>query len=267
MVLLLAASASAQIIVSAAWLKQHLTEVNVAAVASPVFESTHIPGAVLLPPKSSPMFSRLLSVLASDSPAPIVLYQENGWPIPVSQAFLELTAAGLGPRLRVLDGGLRAWRSSGGPTESGPSLARAQGGAQVLSPVAVLIERDAVLAALHRPGIVVLDDRLPAFFGGELAAPGERHGHVPGAINLPFTDLANADGTFASPQKLAAAFEQIGATSARLIVIYCHSGRKAALAYVAGRQLDLPMLVYPGSWHDWSASGMPSELNFVPHPR
>ncbi len=99
---------------------------------------------------------------------------------------------------------------------------------------------------------------MPAYFSGQEAEqPGEPRGHIPGAVNLPFTSFATPDGYFVSPGAMRAAFRGIGARPDELLVFYCHSGRKAAVDYFVARLLGYQARVYKGSWRDWN--GLPPD--------
>ncbi|MGH9483871.1 MAG: sulfurtransferase [Terriglobales bacterium] len=233
--------APAQTLVSARWLREHLNQVTVIAAASPaVYQNGHIPGAQLPGRKTAGNRRRA------------VVYQYASWPIAATRVFARLDARGLGQRAAILNGGWRAWLAAGGHVETGRSgLPAALPPPRV--PGNVFVARSFVAAHLHDVRVQLIDARLPAFYSGQQAElPGERLGHIPGAINVPFDRLATRDGYFLSRKQLAAAFRRAGVRHSNLLVIYCHSGRKAAVDYFVARLLGYRARYYAGSWLNWT---------------
>jgi len=101
---------------------------------------------------------------------------------------------------------------------------------------------------------VIVDDRLPAFFKGTAVEPGESPGHIEGALNVPFSLFADNLAGFSSRAAMASAYRLAGVHRDDDVVVYCHSGDKAAIAYLAARALGMRVRMYLGSWRDWSAS-------------
>jgi len=156
-------------------------------------------------------------------------------------------------RVVVLDGGLRGWRAQGGPLEAGAEHPAA--GAFVARP------RDGdTRAAEELAGpVLLLDARAPERYRGEVEPIDPVAGHIPGAVNLPFAELA-PDGLFLSPDELRARFEAVGAAPGRELVAYCGSGVTACVLLLAAEVADLgPARLYPGSWSEWSGRGLPVE--------
>ncbi len=83
-------------------------------------------------------------------------------------------------------------------------------------------------------------------------------GHIPGARNLPATEITGPDGRVRAPAELAERFAARGATGAALVAAYCGSGVNAAALVLAAehaglRTADDPVALFPGSWSQWSA--------------
>jgi thiosulfate/3-mercaptopyruvate sulfurtransferase len=157
------------------------------------------------------------------------------------------------PEVFVLDGGLPKWRAEGRPLET--ALPR---------PIATTIEpafdpslvRDleAVQDALAARDAQVIDARPGPRFRGEVPEPraGLRGGHMPGALNVPWGGLVEADGTMKPASALRAAFEGAGADLDGPIVTTCGSGVSAALLALALARLGRDdVAVYDGSWTEW----------------
>jgi thiosulfate/3-mercaptopyruvate sulfurtransferase len=100
----------------------------------------------------------------------------------------------------------------------------------------------------------VVDARAAARFRGEVPEPraGLRSGHMPGARNMPWNGLINADGTMKSAGEIRTAFEGVGVNLDDPIVTTCGSGVSAALLALALARLGREdVAVYDGSWTEW----------------
>lgn len=156
-------------------------------------------------------------------------------------------------RVRVLDGGLPAWREAGLPTETGePSPAPAR--FETTFRPELVRSLDAVRQALTN-GVQVLDARPAARFRGEAAEPrlGLRSGHMPGAMNLPFPEVLDGP-RLKDATALRAAFAAAGVDPADPVVTTCGSGMTAAILALALHRLgNEDAAVYDGSWAEWAA--------------
>jgi thiosulfate/3-mercaptopyruvate sulfurtransferase len=107
---------------------------------------------------------------------------------------------------------------------------------------------------VHRGKIKILDLRSREEFEGKVASE-VRTGHIPGAINIPWTDLIGheQDHQFLRTEaELEAVGKKIGLSSTDDIVTYCSYGPRAAIGYVALQHLGLKVRVYDGSFHQWA---------------
>jgi thiosulfate/3-mercaptopyruvate sulfurtransferase len=179
-------------------------------------------------------------------------------------------------RVAVLDGGLRGWREEGGPLEgaaerppAGAEPARSHGAAApfVARPrggdTRELDELASRLAESGAPGaerpLLLLDARARERYRGEVEPIDPVAGHIPGAANLPFAELAPG-GRFLRPEELRAHFEAAGAAPGRELVAYCGSGVTACVVLLAAEVAGLePGRLYPGSWSEWSGRGLAVE--------
>ncbi|MFD6701044.1 MULTISPECIES: sulfurtransferase [unclassified Microbacterium] len=189
----------------------------------------------------------------------VVVYDDSR-SLPASRAWWALRRAGIAD-VRVLDGGLGAWRAAGGEIEQGEVVPEL--GDVVLSRpgTADVLDTDQVAEW----GGVLLDARAPERFRGETEPIDPVAGHIPGARNLPISELLTADGRFRSPAEIVAAFEAVGAGEEVPIAAYCGSGVTAAQLALAGALIGREVTVYPGSWSAWSNTpGRPVEVGPVP---
>ncbi|TVQ56550.1 MAG: 3-mercaptopyruvate sulfurtransferase [Rhodobacteraceae bacterium] len=155
----------------------------------------------------------------------------------------------------VLDGGLPKWRAEGLPLEAGQPLARDRHFIARKRPELV---RDVtqVAAAAKLGGEQIVDARSPARFRGEEPEPrpGLRSGHIPGALNVPYRAVLNADGTLKDAAALRAVFAEAGVDLSRPIVNTCGSGVTACILSLAqARAGAARTAVYDGSWTEWGA--------------
>lgn len=108
-------------------------------------------------------------------------------------------------------------------------------------------------------GVKLLDLRSEAeYLGGE--DTGVRPGHIPGAINIPWKQLVGGemrplDSQGGLERRLAAA----GVRRGDRVITYCRMGPRAAIGYLALRQLGYQVRLFDGSYAEWSAAGMPVE--------
>lgn len=157
-------------------------------------------------------------------------------------------------RVQVLDGGLPKWRAEGRTMEHGPSQRPPPAGYQASLDAGAVADLETVRAALVA-GEQVLDARSAARFTGEAPEPraGLRSGHMPGALNLPFDTLLQADGTLKSPDDLRHVFEQTGLDLDRPVTTTCGSGVTAAILSLGLAVLGRSSRLYDGSWSEWGA--------------
>ncbi len=156
-------------------------------------------------------------------------------------------------RVRLLDGGLSAWRDAGNRLEAGiaaPTATQFCG-----DPRSELVLTTAELAA-DIPGIAhrkLLDARDAARYRGEIEPIDPVAGHVPGAINLPFSDLVHSDGTWRPVEELRARFERaLGENRNQPWAAMCGSGVTACHVAIGGLLAGYnEPRVYVGSWSEW----------------
>ncbi|SOD98830.1 sulfurtransferase [Blastococcus haudaquaticus] len=178
----------------------------------------------------------------------VVVYDATGG-LAAARAWWLLRWGGLND-VRLLDGGLDAWRRAGGPVEAGDVVPTP--GDVVLSGggMPVLSIDDA--AALPTSG-VLLDARAGERFRGEVEPIDPRAGHVPGAVSAPTTDNLAPEGTFLPPGALRERFAALGVGDGGPVGVYCGSGVTAAHEVAALASAGIEAALWPGSWSQWSA--------------
>ncbi|MEH3102502.1 MAG: sulfurtransferase [Sphingomonas phyllosphaerae] len=152
----------------------------------------------------------------------------------------------------LLDGGFAKWKAEGRPLEQG---------APPVAPTIVEVPASgiglldlAAMRALQQDGSAqIVDARSAARFTGAEAdpRPGVAPGHIPGARNLPYPQLFDADGTWKQGEALAAAFTAAGVDLDRPLAMTCGSGITASVLAFGAHLLGREAAVYDGSWTEW----------------
>jgi thiosulfate/3-mercaptopyruvate sulfurtransferase len=270
-------------LIEPAWLRAHLGEPDLRVVdcryvlgrpgaGRPKWLEGHIPGAAFLevdrdlaaepgdrgrhPLPAAPDFEAAARRAGIDSTSRVVAYDEAG----------EGGAARLWWLLRhfghdqaaVLNGGMAAWREEGGPLEAGEAGAgterksgagteRKSGAGAVADHPFIAKQRNddtATAQELRTTRPKLLDARAPERYRGETEPIDPVAGHIPGAENVPFAELA-PQGRFPPPEELR---ERLGDEP---FVAYCGSGITACTLVLAGELAGVEGRLYPGSWSEW----------------
>lgn len=153
----------------------------------------------------------------------------------------------------VLDGGLQDWEVADGALASGPEAPRPASRFAASSSKAVLTSSAQVLAQLDRPGQTLLDARAAPRFRGEVEPLDPVAGHIPGALNRPFSLNFDADGKFRPAAELRAEFaELLAGRDPATVVHLCGSGVSAVPNLLAMEIAGLGRTaLYAGSWSEW----------------
>lgn len=212
-------------------------------------------------------FEELLSTKGVSREDTVVLYGgNNNWFAAYAYWYFKL----YGHRdVRLLDGGRKLWLLEQRPVETA-AVTRDRTTYRASAPdAAVRAYRDDVVASIG--AIPILDVRSPQEFNGEIAAPAhlpqeqaQRRGHVPGAVNVPWSKAANDDGTFKSDADLHNLYKQAGLPlDGTETIVYCRIGERSAHSwFVLHELLDQPAVRnYDGSWVEYgSLIGVPIEV-------
>lgn len=152
------------------------------------------------------------------------------------------------PDVRVLDGGLEAWRRAGGPVATGSEAGRE--GTFTAGPGHLpVIGADDVLAFAESHTLV--DARNPERFRGEVEPIDPVAGRIPGAVNVPTGANLRADGTFRGAEEIRALYRAAGMGEGAQVAAYCGSGVTAAHDILALAVVGIDAALYPGSWSEW----------------
>jgi thiosulfate/3-mercaptopyruvate sulfurtransferase len=235
------------------------------------YEAGHIPGAIFVDvdrdlvgpdgPGRHPLpdpaaFAARLGDLGFDDTSEIVAYDDAGGTI-AARLWWMLDSLGH-DRVRVLDGGIQAWLAAGGPvTDDVPEFPP---GRLTLAPAwRATIDRAGLNARLGT--LAVIDARAPERYRGDVEPIDPVAGHIPTARSLPTGGNLAPDGRLQDAATLRARFAPLGEE----VVTACGSGITACHNALAMRVAGLPdPLLYPGSYSDWSRSGMPVATGDAP---
>jgi thiosulfate/3-mercaptopyruvate sulfurtransferase len=269
-------------LVDADWVAQHIDDANIRLIDvdedTSAYEKGHIRNAVgwnwftdLHDPVRRDYvdqagLSRLLQQSGVGPDTTVVLYgANNNW----FAAYAYWLARYLGfDAVKLLDGGRKKWELDGREltqdvTTFPPTDLRVTG--LVRGELRAL--RDEVLAKLGQEQLI--DVRSPEEYRGERLAPehlpqeqAQVPGHIPGAVNIPWSKAANDDGTFRVADELQALYQSEGIDPDRGVIAYCRIGERSAHTwFVLHELLGYPSVEnYDGSWTEYgSLVGVPVE--------
>jgi thiosulfate/3-mercaptopyruvate sulfurtransferase len=265
------------LLVTSAWLAHHATDADLVLLhvgAREEYDAGHIPdarfvdlddisvsdhekpGGLMLQMPTPEALRQKLAALGISDRSRIVVYYGNDWVTPATRVVFTLDYAGLGARTALLDGGMQAWKRDGNPvTNVKPALRTGTLSALRIRPLVV----DAAWVKSHvgKSGISVVDGRAATFYDGVQTGRGmhstQRTGHIAGAKSVPFTEITDENLKLRSREQLAAIFLKAGVQPGDTVVGYCHIGQQATGMLFAARSLGHPVLLYDGSFEDWSA--------------
>lgn len=265
--------------VAADWLAEHIDDPQIqiidARMAPPgqedrdvaqEYRSGHIPGAVFfdieaLSDHTSPLphmmprpesFAVAMRELGVDQDKHLIVYDEGNL-FSAPRAWWMLRTFGV-ENVSILGGGLAGWQRDELPLQEGNVELPEGDFDAAFTPEAVVRVTDVLLAS-HEKSAQIVDARPVARFNAEAdePRPGLRRGHVPGALNVPWTELVQ-DGELKTTDELDAIFFRHGVSFDRPIIASCGSGVTAAVVVLALATLGVPdVALYDGAWSEWGA--------------
>ena len=264
-----------QILVTTTWLAQHLHDPNLVLLhvgADGEYKAMHIPGArfadmddvsvsehtaegLMLEMPTAESLRERLQKLGISNDSRIVVYYGSDWVSPSTRIVFTLDYAGLGGQTSLLDGGMPAWVREGGKVTDRLPAPRTG----TLSPLhikPIVVNAAYVKQHIGRRGVSIVDGRDASFYDGVQrgsAHGGEqRAGHIASAKSVPFTQVTLDNLLLKSPNELRELFTKAGVQVGDTIVGYCHVGQQATAMLFAARSLGHPVLLYDGSYQEWS---------------
>jgi thiosulfate/3-mercaptopyruvate sulfurtransferase len=240
------------------------------SVETSLYDTEHLPGAVNFSWESQLQdqtnrdivsqadFEALLSGAGITPTTHVILYGDNSnWF--AAYGFWLFKYYGH-ENVSLMDGGIKKWNADGRPlTTDVPSYSATNYQVTGINS-AYRADRDYIKQRLDNNGFGLVDVRSPAEFSGEIIAPpgmsetAQRPGHIPGAVNVPWSQAVNEDGTYKSQEDLAQLYGGKGVNgNLNEVVAYCRIGERSShtwvvLKYILGLE---NVRNYDGSWTEW----------------
>ncbi|GAA3717817.1 sulfurtransferase [Microlunatus aurantiacus] len=275
-----------EVLVDADWVAEHASDPNVVLVEvdedTTAYDGGHIAGAVKIDWKTDlqdpvrrdfvnkEQFEALLSERGIKNEDTVVLYGgNNNWFAAYAYWYFKLYGHS---DARLLDGGRKKWELDARELTS-ETVTRPATQYKAAEPnLEIRAFRDEAIAAIGEKSLV--DVRSPDEFAGRLLAPAhlpqeqaQRGGHIPTAINVPWSKAANDDGTFKSDEALTELYGSAGLDFDRDIIAYCRIGERSAHTWFVLHELLGKENVknYDGSWTEYgSLVGVPVAVGDEP---
>ena len=260
-------------VVSTEWLAAHLDDPKVrvieVSVVPGVYERGHIPGAVnfvwhtdlvetvVRDVVSPERFQELAQAAGIDNDTTVVLYGDNNnWFAAWGAWIFNLYGH---EDVRILDGGRAKWEAEGRELSvRPPSYPRGNFEVKTINSHLRVRLADVLDVVTHNKDVAILDIRSPAEYEGRIFAPegfqelAIRAGHIPGAVNVPWSQAVNPDGTFKSKEELRQLYASVGIDGSKPIIVYCRIGERSSHTwFVLSQILGYEVAQYDGSWTEW----------------
>ncbi len=274
--------ARSDVLVSTDWAEQNLNAPKIVFVEvdedTSAYDTGHIEGAIKLDWKKDlqdqvrrdfvnrEQFSDLLSTRGIANDDEVVLYGgNNNWFAAYAYWYFKLYGH---DNVKLLDGGRQKWELDGRPL-SRDAVTRESTQYKAAEPdLSIRAFRDEAINAIGVLNLV--DVRSPDEFTGKILAPAhlpqeqsQRPGHIPGALNVPWSKAANEDGTFKSDTELTEIYGEAGLDGSKDTIAYCRIGERSSHTWFVLKELlgHENVKNYDGSWTEYgSLVGVPIEL-------
>jgi thiosulfate/3-mercaptopyruvate sulfurtransferase len=269
------------VLVSADWAEQNLTTPGVVFVEvdedTTAYDGGHLPGAIKLDWKtdlqdqvrrdfvSKEQLEQLLSAKGVSNDDTVILYGgNNNWFAAYAYWYFKLYGH---QNVKLLDGGRKKWELDGRELSKDDVSRPATTFVAQDQDHSIRAFRDEAIAAIGTLNLI--DVRSPDEFSGKLLAPAhlpqeqsQRGGHIPTALNVPWSKAANEDGTFKSDDDLRALYAEAGLDDGKDTIAYCRIGERSSHTWFALHELlgHPNVKNYDGSWTEYgSLVGVPIE--------
>jgi thiosulfate/3-mercaptopyruvate sulfurtransferase len=168
-------------------------------------------------------------------------------------------------KVALLDGGLDAWKDSGGTVEKGfqkkRNFSKIHPEIVKLNPKTVA-NKLMINKVLFNKNYILIDNRTREEFQGATPYGSDRGGHIPNAKHIHWPDFFKKDGTLKSATDLSHLLQNVGVQPEQEVIVYCTGGVRSAMAYFVFRYMGFKVRNYDGSWWDWSQdSNLPIETS------
>ena len=260
-------------IVTAQWLVDHVDMVLVVDTRRVSdYLDGHVPGALSFPlgtlivedTRESELRSlgaaarSALAARGIDADSHIVLIDDNDGSASVGTFICELAGV---RAVSAVHGGVRAWLHAGQDLHVAPTDRAATTFTGETNLTTVASFEDVVRA--EQSGVRLVDTRSQLEHEGIVGSPCcQYRGHIPGSVNLEWSQLLAATGDLHGPDRIRAAAHDVGLSENDEIIVYCHTGQRSAVAGLALRAAGFTRVRnFLGSWHEWSHRGMPSNTD------
>ena len=271
-------------LVSTTWLKENLADPNLILVHvgendNSVYARTHIEGSQFINWKTELAnssesklkngvvtrgnFDKVLKRLGVTPQSTVVLYAEGKSGLRAAWGAWVFNLYGV-PDVRILDGGLLKWTSTGGATTFAATPAKPTGtlSATVASTKLRAKIEEVISNAKRKSNLraTIVDTRDTASYEGKAAGTGlgtaAKSGHIASAKSIPTANILNSDGTFKSAAEIKAAYAAIGVTKDTKVILYCGTGLLASASWFALTQIlgNKNVKNYDGSWFEFAAT-------------
>lgn len=203
-------------------------------------------------------FAQVLAGLGITKSSHVVIYDDKNGSNAAARFWWMLRAAGH-KKVQVLNGGIQAAEKRNFPMSSAREKINTAEPYEVKDWTLGTIEMDQVEKVMEDRNFMIIDVREERRYNGETEPIDLVAGHIPNAINIPFTENLDENGFFLSPQELKSKYRKVfGNTKAENIIVHCGSGVTAChtLLAIAIADMEIPKL-YVGSWSEWSRNDKP----------
>ncbi len=254
-----------------------LVDVRTGSNALEMYQNNHLKGALFVdlehqlacksdnaanggrhPLPSVEQFILILNQLGIGENSHVIVYDDKNGANAAARFWWMLRAVGH-EKVQVIDGGMQAAIKAGFPTSGKKEVITSKMPYKADAWVLPLVDLETVEKATHNDILLIIDVRDKARYEGHIEPIDLIAGHIPNAVNVPFSENLDADGFYLDPSVLKAKYEAaFGNKVSNQVIVHCGSGVTAChtLLAVAYAGMEIPNL-YMGSWSEWSRNDLP----------